>query len=489
MGARATVAFVAAGEGAGQSLDEAQVGPLAPGEDLRARLEAAEAAVRRLEGERDRLESMVVRLGALAAQRDADELVRGVTEVARDLTGATVAMFVPAERLAPMGTTMVVCGAEQVGQVPEPARTALLSGALWRVTPLRLDDTSSAEAGAGPQAGYGSLADGRPLRSWVGVPVRARHGEALGALFLAQHQPHGFGRREEELAQGLAGHLGASLDNVVLFQERSRVARALQETLLPPVLPKIPSLDVAARYRPARATAFVGGDFYDLFEARPGVWSLVIGDVSGVGPEAAALTGVARYAVRALASELRSPARVLSRLNETLLGFDLQEKFCTVLYGELRGSAAGLELKLANGGHPFPVVVRADGSVAELEVRGTMLGVLPGAALDEHVVTLAPGELLVTYTDGVPEARGPDGSFFGTEGLCRALQSAAGHPAASVVATIELAVVEHLSGMPSDDMAIVVLGVEPGRDGADGGRPGRRWRGLQARAFRRRQPA
>jgi serine phosphatase RsbU (regulator of sigma subunit) len=454
-----------------------------PGEsqaaELLTRLRVAELAIARLEGERDRLESMVVRLGALSAQLDADELVRGVIEAARDLTEAALAMFVPAERATPAEPT-IISGLEGMGELPEPARVPLLAGAMWRVTPLRLDDTAQwdsnhAEAGSG----YGTLADGRPLRSWIGAPVRSRHGEALGALFLAHHRQRAFGRREEELAQALAGHLGASLDNVTLFHERSRVARALQETLLPPVLPDVASLDIAARYRTARSTAFVGGDFYDVFESRPDVWSFIIGDVSGVGAEAAALTGIARYAARALASEVRTPARLLSRLNETLLRFDLQERFCTMLYAELRRAGAGIEVKIANGGHPYPLLLTSDGVLAEVEIHGRMLGILPSVPVEERVLTLAPGDLLVTYTDGVPEARDPGGSFFGTEGLLEVLRLMAGRSAASIARGIELAVVEHLAGVPSDDMAIVVLGAKAGNEHAQLAH-----RGPRARLFR-----
>jgi serine phosphatase RsbU (regulator of sigma subunit) len=133
----------------------------------------------------------------------------------------------------------------------------------------------------------------------------------LGVLFLAHDEPYAFGKREEELAQGLAAHLGASLDNLALFQERSNVAGALQQTLLPPTQPEIPGLEIATRYGPAKSVALVGGDFYDMFEVRPGVWGLLLGDITGVGPEAAALTGVARYAARALGSQECSRPRGL----------------------------------------------------------------------------------------------------------------------------------------------------------------------------------
>ncbi|HTW07816.1 MAG TPA: SpoIIE family protein phosphatase [Acidimicrobiales bacterium] len=413
----------------------------------------AELAIARLEAERERLESMVVRLGSLAAQLDAATLVQGVTEAARELTDAELAMFVPTER-ASVDEPTVICDPGRLAEVPEPARVPLLAGVIWRDSPLRLDDAAQ----WGPdRAAFGRLADGRRLRSWVGASVRARHGDALGGLFLAHPRAHAFGRREEELAQGLAAHLGASLDNATLFQERSRVARALQQTLLPPVLPEVDHVDIAARYRPAKSTALVGGDFYDLFEAKPGTWSFMIGDVSGVGPEAAALTGIARYAARALAVPSPSPRTLLSQLNDTLVRFGLNERFCTLFYGELRRCRDMLELRVANGGHPYPIVLHHDGRLEELVVKGPLLGLLPDATFCEAELELAPGDALICYTDGVTEARDPAGNFFGTEGLVGVLAGCNGRPAASVARRVELAVMEHQAGMAPDDIAIVVL--------------------------------
>jgi serine phosphatase RsbU (regulator of sigma subunit) len=362
-------------------------------------------------------------------------------------------MFVPAEHAVLMEPT-IVCDPDILSEAPEPARVPLLAGALWRITPVRLDDAAEWDAG---NAGYGRLSDGSAFRSWVGAPVRARYGDALGGLYLAHSKPNAFGNREEEVAQSLAAHLGASLDNLALFQERSRVAQALQQTLLPPVLPEVEGLDVAVRYRPAKTSSLVGGDFYDMFEARSDVWGLMIGDVTGVGPEAAALTGIARYAARALAAQEHSPARLLTQLNETLVGFGLQDRFCTVLYAELHPGADVLKVKIANGGHPYPYILRSNGQVEEVAIQGTLLGLLSDVSFEELELVLAPGDVLVAYTDGVTEARNPGGAFFGTDGLAHMLPGCTGRPAAWVARRIELAVTEHQSGVTPDDIAIVVV--------------------------------
>jgi serine phosphatase RsbU (regulator of sigma subunit) len=420
---------------------------------LRTRLKAAELAASRLTAERDLLESVIGRLGALAAQVDPTELARGITEAARDLTASPLAMFVPAE-LKAFDRPVVVCDPGALSEMPEPAKVPLLAGALWRVTPMRLDDADQWDAGG---LSYGRLSDGRSFRSWIGAPVRARYGNALGVLFLAHHRPHAFGKREEDLAQGLAAHLGASLDNLSLSEERASVAGALQQTLLPPALPEVPGLDIAARYRAAKRTADVGGDFYDVFEVRPGVWGLVLGDVSGVGPEAAALTGIARYSARALASQERSPAHLLWQLNDALVRLGMLERFCSVLYAELRPKAGEVQVKIANGGHPYPFVMRWDGRLEEVVVHGTLLGLFPDVHLEEREIVLAPGDIMVAYTDGVIEARDPTGTFFGSEGLARTLSANPGGHAAMVARRVELAVTEHQAGGAPDDMAIIVL--------------------------------
>ncbi len=420
---------------------------------LWAEREHLEAENNRLSADVARLEAVLCRLGTLTSQVDAEDLAYGVTEVARDVTGAPLAMFVPAEAAGPHGPS-VACDDGFLAEAPEPARVPLLAGALWRVTPLRIDDAAEWDAG---QLNYGRLSDGRALRSWVGAPVRSRYGDALGVLFVAHPEPNAFTSREEDLAQGLAAHLGGTLDNLALFQERARVAGALQQTLLPPVLPDVPGLEVAARYRPAKALAQVGGDFYDLFEVRPGVWGLLLGDVCGVGPEAAALTGIARYATRALATQERSPGRVLLQLNDTLFRFDLQDKFCTAIYAELRPKDGDIHVTIANGGHPYPFLMRSDGHVEELMVQGTLLGLVPQITVDEHEIILGPGDIMVAYTDGIIEARDPDGNMFASEGVAGVLPQCAGGHASSIARRLELAVLEHQAGGTSDDMAIVVL--------------------------------
>ena len=136
---------------------------------------------------------------------------------------------------------------------------------------LRVDDVGVWAKGEEAARSYGVLADGRLVRSWLAAPVRGRGDTVLGVVYLGHHRAHAFDARHERLVAGLCSQLGGALEHCALFAERSRVASALSESLLPPLLPTIAGLDAAARYRPSGADAtgranVVGGDFYDLFE-------------------------------------------------------------------------------------------------------------------------------------------------------------------------------------------------------------------------------
>jgi serine phosphatase RsbU (regulator of sigma subunit) len=198
------------------------------------------------------------------------------------------------------------------------------------------------------------------------------------------------------------------VDNARLYRERSYIARTLQESLLPPHLPELPGLDVAARFRAAGQGFEVGGDFYDLFEASEGRWAVVIGDVCGKGAEAAAITALARYTLRAAAMREENPVGVLDVLNQAILRQRTDRRFCTVLYAYLTPGDGGLGVDFASGGHPLPIVVKANGDAHEVGAPGTVIGIAQDPDLDRESVELRPGDALVLYTDGVTDARAPD---------------------------------------------------------------------------------
>ncbi|MEA2715725.1 MAG: phosphoserine phosphatase RsbU/P [Actinomycetota bacterium] len=243
-------------------------------------------------------------------------------------------------------------------------------------------------------------------------------------------------------------------------QDRQRsleLARALQTSLLPPRLPEVPGLDLGARYHPALAGLEVGGDFYDVFDTG-GDWAVVIGDVCGKGPEAAALTALARYTIRSVAMDLRHPAQVLRKLNDTLLHHQLDERFCTVAYGRVVPSVGGVRVTVCRGGHPPPLIVRAGGEIEPIGSDGGLIGLFPEIRLWEETAQLNPGDSLVFYTDGVTEAnRGRE--QFGDERMEELLRSWAGMTATEIAENLEAAVIDFGGPEPRDDVAVLVLHV------------------------------
>jgi GAF domain-containing protein len=238
------------------------------------------------------------------------------------------------------------------------------------------------------------------------------------------------------------------------------LARTLQESLLPPSLPDVPGLEVAARYLPAGAGESVVGDFYDVFQAGRSSWGVVMGDVCGKGVEAAKVTALARYTIRAAAMRTSKPSEVLATLNEAMLAqSDSDERFLTAVYATLRPTRGAVMARLCSGGHAPALVRRADGRVKPVGRPGTILGVLPEPDLTDVGLGLRPGDLLLLYTDGVTEARNADGELFGEERLIALLRGADGRDAVGVATAVEDAVTQFAGVAPTDDTAVLVLRV------------------------------
>jgi serine phosphatase RsbU (regulator of sigma subunit) len=294
------------------------------------------------------------------------------------------------------------------------------------------------------------------LTSLVVVPMSVA-GRVEGVVSLAMAgSGRRYGERDLTLAEDLARRAAIAVENARLFRERSRTARTLQESLLPPTLPDIPGMEVAARYRPFRGGDEVGGDFYDVFQTAGGAWAAVVGDVCGKGMEAAALTGMARYTIRAAAMRYGAPAAILTSLNDAILHQRDDQRFCTVACAMLAEAPEGIRASLACGGHPPPIVLRADGSVERPRCRGALLGVFPDAAIEPGEVVLGPGDTLVLFTDGLTEARS-DAGVLGEDGVELVLAGSAGMSAQRVADRLESAVLEHEGGEPRDDVAILVI--------------------------------
>ncbi|MDP9477388.1 MAG: PAS domain S-box protein [Actinomycetota bacterium] len=298
-------------------------------------------------------------------------------------------------------------------------------------------------------------------RSAMSVPLLAR-GRILGAITLVSSGPEP--RYDEEdllLAENLAYRCALAVDNARLYRDRSEIARILQRSLLPPHLPEPPGVEVGAEYLPVGEANEVGGDFYDLINIAEDGWVAVIGDARGKGAEAAAVTALVRYTIRAVTLKVDRPSEVLTALNEAMLQQLPEDRFCTVACVRLEpeDGSPGVGLDVSRAGHPPPLVVRPDGSVEEVGCSGRVLGVFPDAELQDTPLRLMPGEVLVLYTDGVTEARSPDGEFFGEERLRALLRSCAGLEAGAFASRIKGVVLEFQEGYPRDDLAILVLRV------------------------------
>jgi PAS domain S-box-containing protein len=296
------------------------------------------------------------------------------------------------------------------------------------------------------------------MRSALVVPMTAR-GRTLGTLTLATDQSgRRFDDQDLELAEELARRCATAVDNARLFSDRAYIARTLQQSLLPAELPDIPGIEAAARFRPIGEGNEVGGDFYDLFESGGRGWTVVMGDVCGKGPDAAAVTALARYTLRTAAMRERLPSRSLGLLNEALLRQRSDRRFCTVAYAYLEPLAEGARVGFASGGHPLPLLLRADGRVEPVGEHGTLLGVVPDPSFEDRSVALAPGDALIFYTDGVIEAR-PGNHSLDEEGLATLVASCAGADADAIAARVEDAAVTAQDGEPRDDIAVLVLRV------------------------------
>jgi len=242
-----------------------------------------------------------------------------------------------------------------------------------------------------------------------------------------------------------------------LLAERTRIALALQRSLLPGQLPTIPGCELAGLYEPAEDE--IGGDFYDVFPVGGGLWGLVIADVSGKGAEAAAFTAMIRFTLRTLATESNSPSEVLAALNALLLRDSPEERFCTMVFAIARTSDCGLHLQLCLAGHHPPLVRRRDGAVEPVGVLGTALGLLPQPDLTDASVHLHPGDLLCLFTDGLVEARSLD-DLFGSERAAALLSQTRDSSPRAIVDQLARAAHRFRAGPLTDDLSLLAVAVD-----------------------------
>jgi len=293
-------------------------------------------------------------------------------------------------------------------------------------------------------------------RSNASVPMTVR-GVRLGVMTLSTAESGRIlGPEELTVLEDLGRRAAVAVDAARLYRQRSAIARTLQSSLLPPALPEITGLEAAALYRAAGAGIDVGGDFYDLFSVADDHWIAVIGDVCGKGPEAAAVTALARYTIRAAAVRRRSPAAILAWLNDSMCRQDLQGRFCTIACAHLDTSRPTIRVTVACGGHPPALLRRADGAVQDLGEPGTLLGLVRDPQLSDAHAELHAGDALVLYTDGITEARAPE-RMLAPEDLHRALSAMPACSAQAIVEKLTALAVGKGGTPPRDDIAVLAL--------------------------------
>lgn len=292
--------------------------------------------------------------------------------------------------------------------------------------------------------------DGSRIPILVSANVRDPHGDPVVRTIVFEAKDRRSYEKELLVAKKMAEEAEAHARSL---------AQTLQQTFVPPAPPDILGLDLSGVYRPAGDGSEVGGDFYDVFQIGAGEWFVALGDVSGKGVEAAALTTFIRHSLRAIAVDVDPPADVLRELNTALMngGFD---RFCTVVVLRMLADNDQWLVTMSSGGHPLPILRKADGTVATVGKPGSLIGALDMPSLDNARFEFDVGDALVLYTDGVTEARRKM-SQYGDERLARLVRDA-GPAAGEITAAVLADVMEFQGPYAKDDIAVVAITAQGG---------------------------
>lgn len=303
--------------------------------------------------------------------------------------------------------------------------------------------------------------------SSICVPLTKR-GRVLGALqFVMSSSSRRYTSDDLALARTVANRIASSIENLRLHEQQRMIASTLQRSLLPAALPSVPGVEIAARYWAAGTGVDVGGDFYDVFQLREeGEWAFVIGDVCGTGPEAAALTGLARHSIRGSAWHGDSPVEVLASLNHAVLAAGTG-RFLTAAYSTLRFDDGRAVLTVSCGGHPMPFHSGRDG-VRTVGAPGTLLGMFEDASWTAQTAELDDGDVLVFYTDGATDVAPPH-ALEPAELAAIVERATAAATSAEEVADHVHDALEDVLGFAerNDDIALLIVRIRRGTDRAD----------------------
>ena len=340
---------------------------------------------------------------------------------------------------------------EEALQLTVEAARAILGARRASVSSSAGEPFARGISAASPAGGTTGEALGQP----IAVLLRSA-GRPLGMLEVADRSEREFTPRDEAMLAQLGQLAAVAIAKTQAYTRERHIAQVLQRSLLPPSLPPVPGLAAAVRFIAAGEGIEVGGDFYDLFRTRGSAVAALIGDVCGKGPEAASVTALARHTLRAAAAYEARPSAVLALLHRALRESRDDGRFCTVAYCDFEVRPEGLRMLLCAGRHPLPLVLRANGVVEPVGKLGTLLGADVAPVLSDAAVELAPGDLIVLYTDGVTEVRAGRKEVFGHHDLAALLARCRGLSADSVAQRVQDAVLAAASDRPRDDIAILV---------------------------------
>jgi serine phosphatase RsbU (regulator of sigma subunit) len=414
-----------------------------------------------------------VRLGAVratglldTAPEDAfDELAR----LASAITAAPLAFITVVDDTRSYWKSVVGAEVAELTQRQHAVLDGLCKYLIATGGPVVVDDVAKVRARDNPTVRE------LDIRAWAGYPVYGLSGKILGGFFVLSHEPRHWSTwevqtlgtlsraasKEVALREALAVSEQRLTDMTHAHNTAVELARTLQDSLLPPLLPGVPGVEVAARYESAGAVEVVG-DFYDLFHVVGDWWCAVIGDVCGHGVEAAKVTALARYTLRADANLHEQPSIVLSNLDRALKAQNgIHGRYLTAAYVTFRVTDTGIEGRLCLAGHPRPLVRRRDGTVVPIGATGTLLGVLSEVALTDVDFQLGPGDLLLLFTDGLTERFRPDGTQFSDVEFARAVASTGRLTAEDTIAHVFDAADTFAPGRTNDDTALLAIQVSP----------------------------
>jgi serine phosphatase RsbU (regulator of sigma subunit) len=365
---------------------------------------------------------------------------------------------------------------------PDDAELLAVSGSVDDVAALRADAAPLLVKLHAEDPTIGSCAE-------VEAPLDDRFGTILATFLRTARGHHGtivlgrpagapaFSAADRQLLASIAGQAAVAIERASLqhqlverraLDQELAIGRRIQVSLMPRRFPSIDGWEIASAYEPARE---VGGDFYDVFRIRDqgACIGLVVADVTGKGIPAAILMADSRGLIHAAADHSGGPAETLARVNRILVDERASGLFVTVAHAVLDTGTG--RLVLARAGHDPLHVVRADGRLEILEPPGRLIGMVADLDLTQLELVLEPGDAFVGHTDGVTEARSPDGSFYGEDRFRALLTALAGQPARAMVDAV-VADVASFRGRaePSDDLTLLVARRQAAGDGMASGR-------------------